>query len=112
MKKKVLITAALPYVNDLPHFGHIVGCHLPADVFYRFHRSIGNDAIFVGGSDEHGTATLISAKEFNMSPDVFVKKVSDIHRAIYKKLGISYSLNSGTHTKVHDEVTKEFFKTI
>lgn len=112
MKKKVLITAALPYVNDLPHFGHIVGCHLPADVFYRFQRSIGNDAIFVGGSDEHGTATLISAKEYNMAPDVFVKKVSDIHRAIYKKLGISYSLNSGTHTKVHDEVTKEFFKTI
>ena len=112
MKKKVLITAALPYVNYLPHFGHIVGCHLPADVFYRFNKSIGNDAIFVGGADEHGTATLISAKEFNMDPAVFVKKVGDIHREIYKKLGISYSLNSGTHTQTHDEVTKEFFKKI
>ena len=112
MKKKVLITAALPYVNNLPHFGHIVGCHLPADIFYRFQKSIGNDAIFVGGADEHGTATLISAKEFNMAPEVFVKKVADIHREIYKKLGISYSLNSGTHTKEHDELTKQFFKTI
>ena len=85
MKKKVLITAALPYVNNLPHFGHIVGCHLPADVFYRYQRLIGNDAIFVGGADEHGSGNLISAKEYNMSPDVFVKKVGDVHRKIYEK---------------------------
>lgn len=109
MKKKVLITAALPYVNNLPHFGHIVGCHLPADVFYRYQRLIGNDAIFVGGADEHGSGNLISAKEYNMSPDVFVKKVGDVHRKIYEKLGISYSLNSGTHTKEHEEITQEFF---
>ena len=109
MKKKVLITAALPYVNNLPHFGHIVGCHLPADIFYRYQRLIGNDAIFVGGADEHGSGNLISAKEYEMEPGEFVKKIGDIHRKIYEKLGISYSLNSGTHTKEHDEVTKEFF---
>ncbi len=112
MNKKVLITAALPYVNNLPHFGHIVGCHLPADIFYRYQKAIGNDAIFVGGADEHGTANLISAQEYNMPPEVFVKKVGDIHREIYKKLGISYSLNSGTHTPEHDAITKEFFTEI
>lgn len=112
MNKKVLITAALPYVNNLPHFGHIVGCHLPADIFYRYQQAVGNDAIFIGGADEHGTANLISAQEYNMPPEVFVKKVGDIHREIYKKLGISYSLNSGTHTPEHDAITKEFFTEI
>ena len=112
MSKKVLITAALPYVNSLPHFGHMVGCHLPADVFYRFQKSIGNDAIFVGGSDDHGSGNLISAKDYNMSPETFVKKIGDIHRKIYEKLNISYSLNSGTHTAEHDKVTKEMFMDI
>lgn len=112
MKKKVLITAALPYVNNLPHFGHIVGCHLPADIFYRYQKAIGNDAIFIGGADEHGTANLISAQEFNLPPEVFVKKVGDVHREIYKKLGISYSLNSGTHTPEHEKITQEFFTEI
>lgn len=112
MNKKVLITAALPYVNNLPHFGHIVGCHLPADIFYRYQKAVGNDAIFIGGADEHGTANLISAQEYNMPPEVFVKKIGDIHREIYKKLGISYSLNSGTHTPEHDAITKEFFTEI
>ena len=85
MKKKILITAALPYVNYVQHFGHMVGCQLPADVFYRFNRSYGNDAIFIGGSDDHGTATLISAKEAGLEPKVFVKKMGDISREIYKK---------------------------
>lgn len=110
MKKKVLITAALPYINNVPHLGHIVGCHLPADIFFKFNKSIGNDAVFVGGSDDHGTATLICAKENNLTPDELVKKFDNIHRAIYKKLNIDYSLNSGTNTKVHNEVTQAFFK--
>ena len=109
MSKKVLITAALPYINNVPHMGHIVGCHLPADIFYKFNLSIGNDAIFIGGSDDHGTATLISAKELNLTPDELIKKFDNIHRAIYKKLNIDYSINSGTNTKTHSEVTTDFF---
>ena len=50
-KEKRLITAALTYVNNIPHVGHIVGCHLPADIFARYCRSAGYDTTFVGGSD-------------------------------------------------------------
>jgi len=53
--KKILITAALPYVNNVPHIGNIVGSHLPADIFARFCRLAGFETVFVGGSDEHGT---------------------------------------------------------
>ena len=47
MKEKILITCALPYINNVPHFGHIAGCHLPADVFYRFHKNCGDDVVFI-----------------------------------------------------------------
>lgn len=107
---KVLITSALPYVNNVPHLGHIVGCHLPADIFYRFQKSIGNDAIFIGGADEHGTATLISAKELNMSPEELCDKLTELHKKMYDKLNISYSLFSGTHTKFNEDTTIEFYK--
>ncbi|RLG15308.1 hypothetical protein DRN69_03220 [Candidatus Pacearchaeota archaeon] len=31
-KPRRLITAALPYINNVLHLGHIVGSHLPADI--------------------------------------------------------------------------------
>lgn len=34
-KRNVLITSALPYVNNVPHLGNIVGSVLSADVFAR-----------------------------------------------------------------------------
>ena len=110
MKEKILITCALPYINNVPHFGHIAGCHLPADVFYRFHKNCGDDVVLVGGADSNGTATIIGAKEVGLEPMEFVKKLTEVHRQIYKKLGISYSLFSSTKTDIHDKNTVEFFE--
>ena len=33
---KILITSALPYINGVPHLGHMVGCLLPSDVYARY----------------------------------------------------------------------------
>ncbi|KAI7657791.1 hypothetical protein KC318_g10780, partial [Hortaea werneckii] len=35
-KKNILITSALPYVNNVPHLGNIIGSVLSADVFARY----------------------------------------------------------------------------
>jgi len=66
-KEKILVTAALPYVNNLPHLGNIVGSHLPADIFARYCRISGKDTIFVGGTDENGTTTEIAAFKLHVS---------------------------------------------
>uniref|UniRef100_UPI00398EC651 methionine--tRNA ligase, cytoplasmic-like n=1 Tax=Pristiophorus japonicus TaxID=55135 RepID=UPI00398EC651 len=34
-ERNLLITSALPYVNNIPHLGNIIGCVLSADVFAR-----------------------------------------------------------------------------
>ena len=34
-ERNVLITSALPYVNNVPHLGNIIGCVLSADAFAR-----------------------------------------------------------------------------
>ena len=40
-ERNVLITSALPYVNNVPHLGNIIGCVLSADVFARWSRLLG-----------------------------------------------------------------------
>ncbi|MFH1471180.1 MAG: class I tRNA ligase family protein, partial [Candidatus Micrarchaeota archaeon] len=40
---KVLVTAALPYANGPLHLGHIRSTYLPADIYARYQRLIGNE---------------------------------------------------------------------
>ena len=63
MPKKRLITSALPYVNNEPHLGNIIGCVLSADVYARFCRLKGYETLYVCGTDEYGTATENKARE-------------------------------------------------
>ena len=60
--KKHLVTAALPYANGPLHIGHIAGAYLPADIYVRYLKSIGEDVAFICGSDEHGAAITLRAK--------------------------------------------------
>ncbi len=66
--RNVLITSALPYVNNVPHLGNIIGCVLSADVYARYCRSIGANTLYICGTDEYGTATETKAMEEGCSP--------------------------------------------
>ena len=62
-KKNVLITSALPYVNNVPHLGNIIGSVLSADVFSRYCKARGHPTLYICGTDEYGTATETKAIE-------------------------------------------------
>lgn len=109
MKENILITAALPYINNVPHVGHVIGSHLPADIFARFCRLEGNNVTFVGGADEHGTPAVITAKEVGVSTKTLVDKLKEEHKKVYNKLNISYDNFSGTSIPVHKDITQDFF---
>ena len=112
MKEKRLITAALPYVNNVPHVGNIVGSHLPADIFARFCRLKGYDTLFVGGTDEHGTPIVLAAEKKGVGPKELCDYFYKIHKDIYEWFNISYDNFSRTSAKLHHQTTQEFFKII
>lgn len=115
-QRNILITSALPYVNNVPHLGNIIGCNprffypifwlhidficvcsscffywvivlilwlwmvgvLSADVFARYCRLRGYNAIYVCGTDEYGTATETKAMEENCTPKEICDKYVDM----------------------------------
>jgi len=109
MKEKRLITAALPYTNNVPHLGNIVGSHLPADIFARYCRLAGYGTILIGGTDENGTTSEIAAQKYNLSYQELCDFFYKIHKKIYNWFNISYDAFSRTSRKTHHETTKEFF---
>ena len=67
MSKNILVAVAWPYASGSRHLGHIGGAYLPADVFARYHRVIGNNVLMVSGSDAHGTPITVRADEEGMT---------------------------------------------
>ena len=108
-KKKILITSALPYVNNVPHLGNIIGCVLSADVFARFCRSYGAETLFVCGTDEHGTTTEQKAIEEGISPEEVCEKYFKIHKDIYEWFGCSFDHFGRTSSKTNHEVAQDIF---
>ena len=107
--KKILITSALPYVNNVPHLGNIIGCVLSADAFARYCRSRGCETLFICGTDEYGTATETKALEEGVTPRELCDKYYKIHKAIYEWFGISTDIFGRTATPKHTQITQEIF---
>uniref|UniRef100_A0A1B0FNT7 Methionine--tRNA ligase, cytoplasmic n=1 Tax=Glossina morsitans morsitans TaxID=37546 RepID=A0A1B0FNT7_GLOMM len=103
-EKNVLITSALPYVNNVPHLGNIIGCVLSADIFARYLRDLrrrqgkkyyislnsrycrtaGYNTLFISGTDEYGTATENKALAEKLTPKEICDKYFELHNSIYR----------------------------
>ena len=69
MSKPILVAVAWPYANAEIHVGNISGAYLPADIFARYHRLLGNQVLMVSGSDAHGTPITVRADSEAKSPE-------------------------------------------
>ena len=47
---------------------------LPADIFARYHRTVGNNVLMVSGSDVHGTPITVRADAEGVQPIDIVNK--------------------------------------
>lgn len=108
-ERNVLITAALPYVNNVPHLGNIVGCVLSADAFARYCRGRGYNTLYIGGTDEYGTATEKKARDEGTTPQAICDKYHAIHRDVYDWFGISFDHFGRTTTPQHTEISQQIF---
>ncbi len=112
MSKRYTITAALPYTNGPIHIGHLAGVYVPADIYARYLRLIGEDVAFICGSDEHGVPITIKAKKEGVTPQAIVDKYHKIIKDSFEDFGISFDNYSRTSAKIHHETASEFFKTL
>ncbi|TMS19113.1 Methionine--tRNA ligase, cytoplasmic [Larimichthys crocea] len=103
-KRNLLVTSALPYVNNVPHLGNIIGCVLSADVFSRYGRLRDWNVLFVCGTDEYGTATENKAREEGLTPQQICDKYHAVHSSIYKWFQIDFDYFGRTTTEKQTEI--------
>ncbi|XP_020266926.1 probable methionine--tRNA ligase [Asparagus officinalis] len=82
---------------------------LSADVFARYCRLRGYNAIYICGTDEYGTATETKAMEEKCSPKEICDKYHAIHKEVYNWFGISFDEFGRTSTPQQTEVCQAIF---
>ena len=108
--QRFTITSALPYTNGPIHIGHLAGAYLPADIYARYKRLCENDVAFICGSDEHGVAISIKARQEGTSVKSIIDKYHNLIKETFEQFGISFDNYSRTSNLIHHETSKEFFK--
>ena len=108
----LLVTAALPYANGPLHLGHLAGAYLPADLYARYQRLAGRDVVFVCGSDEHGAAIAIRARQEGTSPQAIVDRYHAEIEDAFRRFGMSFDTYGRTTSPTHRETAQAMFRAI
>ena len=108
-ERNILITSALPYVNNVPHLGNIVGSVLSADIYARYAKNRNYNALFVCGTDEYGTATETKALEEKVTPQQLCDKYHKVHAEVYDWFGIDFDYFGRTTTPLQTEIAQDIF---
>ena len=108
---KIVVTAALPYANGSLHVGHLLE-YIQADIFTRYLKLIGKDALYICASDMHGTPIEINARKSGMKPEEFAEKYWKEHQTDFSSFLIDFDNFHKTHSKENEVLANLFFEKI
>lgn len=108
-ERNILITSALPYVNNVPHLGNIIGSVLSADIYARYAKNRNYNTLFVCGTDEYGTATETKALEEKVTPQQLCDKYHVLHKEVYDWFDIGFDYFGRTTTPLQTEIAQDIF---
>lgn len=105
---RILITSAIPYINGIKHLGNLVGSQLPADLFARYNRAIGNDVLFLCATDEHGTPAELAAAKAGKPVEEFCAEMHDVQAKIADGFGLSFDHFGRSSSPQNRDLTQYF----
>ena len=96
--KRILVTSALPYANGSIHVGHLVE-YIQTDIFVRFLKLIGENAIYICADDTHGTPIQIAAQKKGITPEELIASYYKEHLQDFTDFHIKFDSYYSTNSK-------------
>lgn len=105
-KRTILIGGAWPYANSSLHLGHLAAL-ISGDFLKRYHRLLGDEVVYVSGTDCHGTPITERAKREGVEPREIAEKYHKEFKKVFDKMNFSYSLYTKTCDEYHKKQVEE-----
>ncbi len=107
----IVVTSALPYANGPIHIGHLVE-YVQTDVYVRFLKLSGKDAVYCCADDQHGTPIEINAAKAGVTPQEFIKKWYEEHKEDFARYGVVFDSYSATDSEENRQLVESIFATL
>ncbi|MGH8475903.1 MAG: methionine--tRNA ligase [Methylococcales bacterium] len=109
--KKLLVTSALPYANGPIHIGHLVE-YVQTDIWVRYWRLRGRDAIYLCADDTHGTPIMMRATSEGIEPMQLIDRVWHEHRRDFAGFQILFDNYYTTHSPENQQLSSEIYRAL
>ncbi|QMV65028.1 methionine--tRNA ligase [Pseudomonas berkeleyensis] len=106
--RKILVTSALPYANGSIHLGHMLE-YVQTDMWVRFQKLRGNQAIYVCADDAHGSAIMLRAEKEGITPEQLIDGVRAEHMADFADFGVNFDNYHSTHSDENRELSAAIY---
>jgi methionyl-tRNA synthetase len=107
--KRIIVTSALPYANGPIHIGHLVE-YIQTDIFVRFLKLTGHDAVYCCADDAHGTPIEVKAQELGMTPKELIAKFYKEHLRDFSSFMIEFDSYYTTDSKENKHFSDLIFR--
>lgn len=108
-RRRILVTAALPYANGPIHIGHLVE-YLQTDIWVRFQKLRGHDCRFFCADDTHGTAIMLRARKEGRSESELIADMQQSHEADFAGFGIEFDNYGSTNSQENRELCNQIWQ--
>jgi methionyl-tRNA synthetase len=108
MRRKILVTSALPYANGPLHVGHIIEA-VQTDIWVRFQKLRGHDCVYCCADDAHGTPIMIRAQAEGLTPEALIERTAAEHQRDYAGFLIRFDHFHSTHSPENRRFTHELY---
>ncbi|KAL2128898.1 hypothetical protein VTI74DRAFT_8493 [Chaetomium olivicolor] len=106
--KPYYVTTPIFYVNAAPHLGHMYSMVL-ADVFKRWQTLLGNRAILITGTDEHGMKVQQAAALHDVAPKQWCDENAEKFEELAQHSCVDYDRFIRTTDRDHVEAVEHFW---
>ncbi|MHB8071017.1 MAG: methionine--tRNA ligase [Candidatus Cryosericum sp.] len=106
---RFFLSTAIYYINDKPHLGSVSET-IAADFVARYQRKLGKQVLFSTGTDEHSQKVERTALAMGKPVEEYTATAAAAWKALFDRLGISYSRFIRTTDADHMRVVQDMFQ--
>ena len=108
-KRNIVIGGAWPYANSSLHLGHLAAL-LPGDVLARYYREMGDNVIYVSGTDCHGTPITQRARKEGRTAKEIAEEYNEEFDKTFRDMGFTYNLYGKTEDEYHKKTVQKMLE--